>query len=210
MKRLATYLLLALAIVAFSCKKEENTSTATETAATTSTTATGTTETTTTTKTTTTTPTGTATVNDHDKDFITGAAKAGKAEVELGQDALKHATNAEVKSFAQKIIDCHTKAGDELAKIAASKGVTLPTEARAGFKEAKERLMKLTGASFDQAFTQQMTDDHESAIKDFDDAAHNATDADVKAFAAKTLPVLRDHLKMAQDLHAKLNGPKKK
>ena len=201
MKKVILSVFLVAALAAFGCKKEEN-------AYTTETTATSTAGTTATDTTATTATTGSVTVNDHDKDFITGTAKAGK--VELAQDALKNTTNADVKAFAQKIIDDHTKANDELAKIASSKGVTLPTEARAGFKEAKERLMKLTGANFDQAFTQQMTDDHESAIKDFDDAAHNAADADVKAFAAKTLPALREHLKMAQDLHAKLSPPKKK
>ena len=69
-----------------------------------------------------------ATLNDKDKDFVTSAGKGGKAEVELAQDALTHATNADVKSFAQKLVDDHTKANQELDQFATSHSVTPPME----------------------------------------------------------------------------------
>jgi putative membrane protein len=144
------------------------------------------------------------TLNDKDKDFVTSAGKGGKAEVELAQDALNHATNADVKSFAQKLVDDHTKANGELEQFATSHGVTIPTEVESKAKEVKERLMKLTGKSFDQAFVKQMVDDHTNVIKAFEDESKNGTDADLKAWVDKTLPALRDHLKMAQDLQKKV------
>ena len=146
----------------------------------------------------------TMTLNDKDKDFVTSAGKGGKAEVELAQDALTHATNADVKSFAQKLVDDHTKANGELEQFATSHGVTIPTEVEAKAKEVKERLMKLTGKSFDQAFLKQMVDDHTSTIKAFEDESKNGTDADLKSWVDKTLPTLRDHLKMAQNLQKKV------
>ncbi len=144
------------------------------------------------------------TLNDTDKDFVTNTGKGGKAEVELAQDALNHATNADVKSFAQKLVDDHTKANGELEQFATSHGVTIPTEVQSKAKEVKERLMKLTGKSFDQAFVKQMVDDHTSTIKAFEDESKNGTDADLKAWVDKTLPALRDHLKMAEDLAKKV------
>ena len=71
-------------------------------------------------------------------------------------------------------------------------------------KEAKERLMKVTGKSFDSAFLKQMVEDHTSTIKAFEDESKNGTDVDLKAWVDKTLPTLRDHLKMAQDLQKKV------
>jgi putative membrane protein len=148
--------------------------------------------------------TGTVTLNDKDKDFVTSATRGGKAEVELAQDAVGHATNAEVKAFAQKLVDDHTKANQELEQFATGHGVTVAAAVESKMKEAKERIMKLTGKSFDQAFVKQMVDDHTGTIKAFEEESKNGTDADLKSWVDKTLPTLRDHLKMAQDLWKKI------
>ena len=146
----------------------------------------------------------TMTLNDKDKDFVTAAERGGKAEVDMAQDGVSLATNADVKSFAQKLVDDHTKANGELEAFGTSHGMTATAEVEAKAKEAKERIMKLTGKSFDQAFVKQMVDDHTSTIKAFEDESKNGTDTDLKAWVDKTLPTLRDHLKMAQDLWKKV------
>ena len=206
MRRLYSILMIVLMVGAISaCKKqnEETTSTTqTETSAT-STTATTTSETIATGATGAMAATG-ATLNDKDKDFVTSTGKGGKAEVELAQDALSHAENADVKSFAQKLVDDHTKANGELETYATGHGVTIPSEMEGKMKEAKERLMKLTGKNFDQAFVKQMVEDHTSTIKAFEDESKKGTDTDLKAWVDKTLPTLRDHLKMAENLQKKV------
>jgi putative membrane protein len=156
----------------------------------------------------TTSTTATGTLTDTDKDFVTSAGKGGKAEVEVAQDAVTHATNADVKAFAQQLVQEHTKANDELTQLASTKGVTIPGEVESKMKEAKERLMKLTGKSFDQAFLKQMVDDHTSTIKSFEDESKAAADPDIKKFAENTLPTLREHLKKAKDLQAKVGKGK--
>ncbi|HEV8658785.1 MAG TPA: DUF4142 domain-containing protein [Thermoanaerobaculia bacterium] len=198
MKRMI-FIAVILVLIAAACKKEES---YTQSATATETTATSTSVTTTET-TVTTTVAGTM-LSDKDKDFVTDAGKGGKAEVELAQDAVSHASNADVKAFAQKLIDDHGKANQELAQLASTKGVTIPSELQSKMKEAKERLMKLTGKSFDQAFIKQMVDDHTSTIKMFEDEAKVAADSDVKSFIDKTLPTLREHLTRAKELQTKL------
>lgn len=197
MRRTFFYLVLLVVFVfAFGCKKEEN-----ENAATTATTDTTTTSASSTSGTGT--PAATGTVNDKDKDFITETGKAGKAEVEVAQDAIQHATNPDVKAFAQKLVDDHTKANNDLAQLAASKGVTLPSEIEGKMKEAKERLMKLTGKNFDQAFVKQMADDHTHLIKEFEETSKRTDiDADLKKWIDNSLPVLRDHLAKAKSLQS--------
>jgi putative membrane protein len=195
MRRTVFYLLLLFVVVfTFACKKEENENA--PVAATTDTTTTASS-----TSATTGTPAATGTVNDKDKDFITDTGKAGKAEAEVAQDAIAHATNADVKAFAQKLVDDHTKANNDLTQLAGSKGVTLPSETEGKMKEAKERLMKLTGKSFDQAFVKQMVDDHTHLIKEFEEASKRTDmDADLKKWIDATLPTLRDHLAKAKSL----------
>src|SRR2546421_8907371 len=124
MKLRILLLALVLAVVLTACKKGESYNESTT--ATTDTYATNTNATTTTAPTTGT--VATTTIGDKDKDFIVDAGKGGKAEVEVDNDALAHAQDAGVKSFAQKLVTDHTAANDKLAGIATSKGVTIPSE----------------------------------------------------------------------------------
>lgn len=147
---------------------------------------------------------GDAVVTGGDLAFINDAAPGGMAEVELGKLALSKAQNAEVKAFAQKMIDDHSKAGDELKQLAAQKKVTLPPDVLPKHKEAMEKLSKLTGADFDREYVKAMVEDHEKDVTAFEAVSKTATDADVKAFAAKTLPTLKMHLEMIKGIAGKM------
>ena len=133
-----------------------------------------------------------------DQHFVTDVALDGMAEVELGQLAQQKAESSEVKDFAKRMVDDHGKANDELKSLASSKSITLPTTVDAKHKATHDRLAKLSGAAFDRAYMQAMVSDHQQAVKMFRQQSTSAKDADIKAFAAKTLPTLEDHLKEAQ------------
>jgi putative membrane protein len=143
--------------------------------------------------------------------FITKAAHANMAEVELGKLALEKAGSEEVKKFAQRMVDDHTKANEELKTLAQNKKFTLPDGPDPHLKAIQTRLSNLSGPSFDRAYMQTMIVDHRKAVSDFRLASKSAKDADVKGWAAKTLPTLEDHLKMAQatDTGAGSSGTKK-
>jgi putative membrane protein len=104
------------------------------------------------------------------------------------------------------MVDDHSKANDELKSIAASKGITLPTSLSAKEQATYDRLTKLSGAEFDRAYMKDMVEDHVKDVAMFEKEAKNGKDADVKAFADKTLPTLREHLQMARDVNAKVNA----
>jgi putative membrane protein len=133
-----------------------------------------------------------------DQTFLTRAASAGMAEVELGRLALEQASNEQVKKFAQRMVDDHGRGNGELKTLAQNKNITLPDAPDPQVNAIKDRLSKLSGASFDRAFMQTMIADHRKAVSDFRLASKSAKDADVKGWAAKTLPTLEEHLKMAQ------------
>jgi putative membrane protein len=103
-----------------------------------------------------------------------------------------------VKKFAQHVADDHGKANDELKTLAQNKSITLPEGTDPHAKAMHDKLSKMSGAAFDRAFMQVMVTDHKKAVKDFRMASKSAKDPDVKGWAAKTLPTLEEHLKMAQ------------
>jgi putative membrane protein len=131
----------------------------------------------------------------------------GMAEVETARLALTKASSDAVKQYAQKMIDDHTAANTELMGIASSKGITLPTAPDAKHRAMMARMEKLSGEAFDREYVMMAGHkDHEKMEKLFRDESTRGRDADLKAFAAKTLPVVQQHLQMARDLHSKMPG----
>ena len=132
--------------------------------------------------------------DDDDNDFAVKAANGGMLEMEVARLAREKARNTEVKEFAAMLMSDHQKANDELKALAGRKNITLP--GRLGNDEQKhvDELAKLSGMEFDKKFVDLMVEDHEKDVKLFQEAADDADDADLKAFAAKTLPTLQKHL----------------
>jgi Predicted outer membrane protein len=126
-------------------------------------------------------------------------------EVKMGQLAAKNAKDPEVKKFGQMMVSDHGKAGDELKALAAKKNYQLPTDI-GSHQSTYDKLSKLTGADFDKEYVDEMVSDHESDLKDFQRQADNGSDPDVKAFAAKVVPVIQKHLDAIKAIQAKMNG----
>lgn len=140
-------------------------------------------------------------VDEQDAKFAVAAANGGMAEVELGQLAQQKAANAKVKDFGGMMVNDHSKANVELKALAKSKGITLPAAVDAEEQKVKDELSAKSGADFDKAYVSNMIDDHKKDIKEFEDASKNCKDADLKAFAVKTLPTLKMHLDAIQKIH---------
>ncbi len=138
-----------------------------------------------------------------DTHFATKAAAGGMAEVQLGQLALKNASSGDVKAFAQKMVDDHTKANDKLKNVAAKDNITLPSSMDSKDQATYDRLSKLNGAAFDRAYMRDMVADHKKDVADFQREASNGANPDLKNFASETLPTLQEHLKLAQDTESK-------
>jgi putative membrane protein len=135
-----------------------------------------------------------------DTEFATKAAAAGMAEISSGHAAETKGESAAVQAFGKKMVDDHAKAAEELKNVAANSGVKLPTTMSAEQKAAGEKLAKLKGAKFDQAYSAQAVKDHEEAVALFKNEVSSGSDAGLKAFAQATLPTLEDHLRMAKTL----------
>ena len=141
-----------------------------------------------------------------DRDFYTAAAESSLAEVALSNVALQKSQNDQVKQFAQQMVTDHTQANQELAQLATSKGITIPTTLPDKRQRDVTKLNEEGTANFDREYMEQMVEDHEKAVKLFQRQSERGTDADAKAWAAKMLPALQGHLTMARTLHASLRG----
>ena len=131
--------------------------------------------------------------------FIKEAAAGGMAEVELGKLAQERAQSDEVKSFAKRMVDDHSKANDELQQMAQKKNITLSKQLDGKHKALYDRLSKLSGAQFDRAYMDAMLQDHRHDVAAFERET-KSSDADVRDFASRTLPTLQDHLANAQQV----------
>jgi putative membrane protein len=139
-----------------------------------------------------------------DRTFADTAARMGMAEVQLATNVSNRAQTQEVRSFAQRMITDHNRSNQELTTLGAQKGIDPPADLDPKHKELDTKLAGLTGPELDRAYMQAMVDDHTTAVSTFESAAAQVTDPELKAFAAKTLPVLHEHHRMAQEILATL------
>lgn len=141
-----------------------------------------------------------------DNTFARNAASGGMMEVELGKIAAEKGGTEGVKQFGQKMVDDHTKANDELKQVAGQESITLPTSLSRQDQAQLNKLSKLSGAAFDKAYVNDMVKDHEKDVAEFQEEANSGSNATIKNFAAKTLPTLQDHLRMAKELQKNKNS----
>jgi putative membrane protein len=196
-----------LVTAALACKKNETYTSDTSTTSTTASDTSGTTSTYDTSGTSATTGTNaamTSAMDPADSDFMMKAAQGGLAEVDMGNMASSKATNADVKKFGDRMVTDHSKANDELKQLASTKGVTLPADVGDEHKKAMDEMSAKSGKDFDKAYMDDMVKDHEKDVAEFEKASKEAKDADLKAWATKTLPTLQGHLKMAKETQKKV------
>jgi putative membrane protein len=136
----------------------------------------------------------------NDTVFAKKAAQGGMAEVKMGQLAQQKGTAASVKKFGARMVEDHTKAGDELKQAASQSNITLPADMSAKDKATYDMFAKLSGAAFDRAYARDMVRDHEEDIADFNKESVSGHNPAVKDFATQTLPTLQDHLKEAKEM----------
>jgi putative membrane protein len=145
-----------------------------------------------------------STLTADERAFVVSTAQGGIAEVSLGQMASTKAANAEVTAFASRMVTDHSKANAELTQFANTKGIAVPSETDDDHKKKADDLSKLSGTAFDKAYIAAMVEDHQKTVSAFERLSQSGGDPDLKTWVTNTLPALRDHLTMAQDLSAKV------
>lgn len=144
-----------------------------------------------------------------DSSFARQACQASAAEIEIGKMAALNTRNKAIRTFAQVLSDDHARAEKELSALFARKQMPAEPELAEGLQHSLQRLAELKGGAFDAAFKQQVIEDHERAITLFEKQAEQGTDRELKAFAEKRVPQLREHLALARllPISSDVDGP---
>lgn len=138
-----------------------------------------------------------------DNKFVQDAVMGGKQEVQLGQMASQKATSPMVREFGKRMEQDHSKANAELKRILTQQGINEPT-AMTTSTRSTGRLESLNGPGFDRAYMNDMVKDHKNDIAEFKKEAADGRDPEIRNFAAQTLPVLEEHLHMAEQTESNL------
>lgn len=134
--------------------------------------------------------------------FASQAAIIGKAEIELGQIAMKNTQDANVRTYAERMVKDHSAADKKLQAIAAKENLQLPQSLDPEHQALKTKLQSLKGEDFDRAYVKAMANGHDKAVALFESASQQPQmPSDLKEFAASTLPTLEQHQQMAHSLH---------
>jgi putative membrane protein len=135
-----------------------------------------------------------------DRMFVSKAMQGGLAEVQLGQLTLQKSNNPQVKEFAQRMINDHTKLNEQMKPVAQQVGVTPPDQISKGDRKTIAKLQTLSGSAYDQAYIKDMVKDHKQDLNDFQMEASSGQDQTVKDAANQGSKVITQHLQMAQQL----------
>lgn len=140
------------------------------------------------------------------KSFVKEAAEGNMAEVKLGQLAQKKSSNADVKSFGERMVTDHSKANDQLKQTATSENIMVPTSMGSKYQKTYNKLSKLSGARFDQAYMKEMVEDHQKDVNTYEKASTGLSDPQLREYASNTLPILQQHLEMARNIEQQLTS----
>lgn len=135
-----------------------------------------------------------------DKHFVHEALMGGMAEVQLGQVASQKSSDQDVKQFGQKMVEDHTRMGDQMKGVASQIGVTPPAALSAKDQALKTRLEGLSGAQFDRAYIRAMLKDHEADLQAFQGEAASGSSQAVKDAASQGATVVSHHLEMIKQI----------
>ena len=139
-------------------------------------------------------------------DFVKEAAVGGMLEVELGKLAQQKASSKSVKDFGQRMVTDHGKANSKLKTLATEKSIDIPATLPAKEQEEIDQLAELSGQEFDQQYINMMVEDHHKDIDAFENASKEVQDTAIRNFASSTLPVLKEHLQIVNDINQQLQN----
>lgn len=140
-----------------------------------------------------------------DKKFVEAALEGGNAEVQLGQLAAQKGNTEDVKQFGQKMVDDHTKLGDQMKEVAEKEGINAPSGIPAKDKALEGKLRNLSGDAFDTAYIKAMVKDHQHDLSEFKKEADSGNDTSIKDAANQGAHIISEHLDLAEEMARRHN-----
>jgi len=145
---------------------------------------------------------GASQISQSGKEFLNFAAQVNQSEIQGGLAAEKKAEAPAVRAFARLMVLDHMELESQLAAVATEDGVELPNGPSEQAKQQMATLQEMNGARFDAAYMQHMVQGHEQAVQRFESEKGHAQSRPVQAVIAATLPIIEQHLALAQAVQA--------
>jgi putative membrane protein len=142
----------------------------------------------------------------NDLPFLREAAGVNLMEIRLGQLAQSKASNAAVKQFGQRMVNDHTRLERDLGSMVSSNGIALNPTLTSDQNDKINSVQSLSGPQFDQAYMSLMIQGHQTDVAQFENQSRNANSPQVRDFAARSLPLLQQHLTLAQQVGSQVNA----
>lgn len=141
-------------------------------------------------------------------DFSRLAAQSDILEIQSSQLALERAQNAEVKAYAQTMVEAHTQTTENLkiAIEASGQSITLPTTPDESVADELNDLRDSAVTEFDKAYLDMQVEAHQKALNLMQRYAGDGDVPGLQAFAAATAPAIQQHLDQATALQTRLSG----
>ncbi|PVY44224.1 DUF4142 domain-containing protein [Pontibacter virosus] len=136
--------------------------------------------------------------------FVAEATSANMLHMQLGELALEKAVSPEVKEMAQDMSTGHTRVLEDLQQIAIEREFVVPNQLGRAHQKVYDDVSSETGIGFDLAYIKRTREEHDRLLKRYEDMAENAQVMEVKQFASKQLPLLRQHLQQTEALEDRL------
>jgi putative membrane protein len=137
--------------------------------------------------------------------YLVDAYSNGLMEIELAKSVKDKTANEEIKKMADMMISKHTQVNAQLKGFADQKNIALPQGLSTDQMDETNKAMKKEGHELDKFYVDNLVSEHKDAVKLYENAADKEEDTDLKNFFASTLPDLKSHLQMAEDLNKKID-----
>src|ERR1700755_3276173 len=135
-----------------------------------------------------------------DKEFVKKALEGNMAEVQMGQLALQKSSDEQVKQFAQRMVDDHTKMLDQMKPVAEQMGVKIPEGPSKGQMKSMDKMKGLSGEAFDQAYIKSMVKDHKNDDSEFRQEAQSTQNPQLKQMVMQSDQMIQTHLQQIQQI----------
>jgi putative membrane protein len=136
-----------------------------------------------------------------DREFVIEAAQNDFTEVELGRLG-SIAEDERVRDLAKHLVEEHERANRQLLGLAKTKSLKIPTEIDTDRRALIDRLANLSGADFRREYIKAVLQNHQRSISIFQQESQTGEDKDFRDFAARQLPTLQAHFRMAKAISA--------
>lgn len=135
-----------------------------------------------------------------DAQYLADAVSIDLMVIRMGGLAKRKGVHAEVKKFGKMMVDEHNKSAGRTNDLGEAKSITLPTTITKDGQEEYNKLNEKSGTDFDKKFAEMMVDNHQKAINLLRRASEDASDPEIRDWAANQILALTEHLGHAKVL----------